>query len=323
MYEKTMYKVKNKDNKLQYRVQDLTKNDNVNESMFNEAKNTNGAKRLECKVIILHREDFETLQHKQESMKQHVEHLTDNIKQQNNEIKRLQDKIDEYERAHKDKEFNIILETRKLEKQHQNELDELKETHEKQLLAIDETHKKQLKQLRSHYKQKLDDINERLFQSLKANDNTRDKLRGEMVQMNETHKDEVITLQNKHHETVEKLQHAHSNELQALREQHTYDIDTLKTALADIKQQHLVEVNEINEKHHVEVDKIRAKFLKILSLEHAQDLSDLNECESVPFYIKPFVKAHLHALDEFKKRKHMNTPQKIVESYELVQHHNE
>lgn len=238
-----MYKIETKDNKLQYRLQDFTKKDNVDESVFVEGVNNKGAKRLECQVFVLHAHEFEALQHKQDSMKAHVETLTDKIKQQNNEIKHLQDKVDEYERGHKDEEFNIVLETRKLEKQH--------------------------------------------------------------------------------HKQLETIQHEHSNELQALRKQHEYDIDQLKQASAQIKQEHLVEVNEINERHHVEVDEMRAKFLKLLANEHAQDLSDLNDCEDVPFYIKPFVKAHMKALDEFKKRKYLNTPQKIVESYELVQHRNE
>ena len=318
-----MYKVETKDNKLQYRLQDFTKNDNVDESVFVEGVNNKGAKRLECQVFVLHAHEFEALQHKQDSMKAHVETLTDKIKQQNNEIKHLQDKVDEYERGHKDEEFNIMLETRKLEKQHQNELDKLRETHEKDLLDIDETHKENLKQMRAHYTAKLDDVNEHLFNSVKANSNARDKLRGEMVAMKQEHKDEVISLQRQHHEELETIQHAHANQIQELRNEYTYDINTLKTALADNKQKHLIEVNEINERHHVEVNEIRSSFLKLLANEHAQDMSDLNDCERVPFYIKPFVKGHLQALDEFKKRKSMNTPAKIVESYELVQHRSE
>lgn len=323
MYEKLMYKVQSRNNKVVYRLQDFTKNDNVDESMFEEAKNNKGAMRLECQVFVLHAHEFEALQHKQDSMKAHVETLTDKIKQQNNEIKHLQDKVDEYERGHKDEEFNIMLETRKLEKQHQNELDKLRETHEKDLLDIDETHKENLKQMRAHYTAKLDDVNEHLFNSVKANNNMRDKYKAEMLNMKEAHKDEVVSLQRQHHEELETIQHAHANQIQELRNEHAYDINTLKTALADNKQKHLIEVNEINERHHVEVNEIRSSFLKLLANEHAQDMSDLNDCEDVPFYIKPFVKAHMKALDEFKKRKYLNTPAKIVESYELVQHRSE
>lgn len=318
-----MYKVETKDNKLQYRLQDFTKNDNVDESVFVEGINNKGAKRLECQVFVLHAHEFEALQHKQDSMKAHVETLTDKIKQQNNEIKHLQDKVDEYERGHKDEEFNIMLETRKLEKQHQNELDKLRETHEKDLLDIDETHKENLKQMRAHYTAKLDDVNEHLFNSVKANGNARDKLWGEMVAMKQEHKDEVINLQKQHHEEVEKLQHAHSNELQTLREQHTYDLDTLKTALADNKQEHLIEVGKLNEKHHDEVDEIRSSFLNLLTLEHSQDIADFNECGELPFYVRPFAKRFMKSFDEFKKRKQMNTPKKIVETYELATSHDE
>jgi len=317
MYEKTMYKVETKDNKLQYRLQDFTKNDNVDESVFVEAKNKRGEMRLECKVIVMHLEEFDTLQHKATAMKEHVETLTAKIKSQQNEIERLQGELDEYERAHKDEEFNIMLETRRLEKEHQDDIDKLKETHKKDLLNIDKAHKENLKQMRAHYTAKLEDANEHLFNSVKANGNARDKLRGEMLHMKQEHKDEVIHLQNEHHKELEKLQHAHSNELQALREQNTYTVDELKQAIADNKQAHLVEVNEINEKHHVEVEDIRTRFAKLLANEHAQDLSDFNECGEPPRVLRLFARGFVESFNEFKKRKELNTPQKIVETYEL------
>lgn len=317
MYEKTMYKVPRKDNKVIFRLQDFTKNDNVDESVFIEGQDNKGNKRLQCQVKVLHVNEYEAIFEELEQANLKVEELNNKIKQQNNEIKRLQSAVDEYEQANKDEEFNILLETRRLEKQHQDDVDELKETHKNQLLAIGETHKENIIKLQAQYNAKLDDSFNELVNEIKENDNERDKIQGDMLAMKETHKQEIITLQNEHHEEVKTIQHEHSNELQALQEKHAYDIDTLKQALADNKQEHLVEIHEIKEKHHDEVDEIRTSFLSLLATEHAKDMSDFNECGELPFYIKPFARGFVKAFNEFKQRKEMNAPQKIVETYKL------
>lgn len=329
MYEKLMYKVESKDNKVVYRVQDFTKNDNVDESVFVEGENSKGAKRLQCQVKVLHVNEYEAIIEKLEQANLKVDELNNNIMQKNVKINKLENEIKENKREHEsqllqiaNKKFKLVDELNnknmKLEKQHQIELDELKETHENELRTIDKTHAETLKKMRSHYTRKLDDANERLLNEVKANDKAGDKLRGEMLDLKETHKQEVITLQSEHHRELETIQHQHADELQDLRKQHAYDIDQLKQAIATIKQEHLTEVNEIERGHNAEVEQIRSSFMKVLASEHAQDLSDLNECEVLPFYVKPFAKAHMKKLDEFKKRKYMNTPQKIVESYTLL-----
>lgn len=317
-----MYKVPSKDNKILYRLQDFTKNDNVDESVFSEGENSKGVKRLQCKVKVLHENEFEAIIEELEQANLKVEDLNNKIMRKNLEIKRLRNEIAKHKRANidetlqlRDEKFNMLQayadKTRSLEKQHQDKLDELTETHLNQVLAIDESHKETLKTMSAQYTRKVEDANERLLNEVKENDKARDKLKGEMSDMRET-------LQNEHHKELEKIQHTHSNELQGLREQHVYDIDQLKQANAKLKQEHLIEVNKIERKHNDEVIKIRGAFLKMLSLEHAQDLSELKECEDVPFYVKPFIKKHMQALDEFKQRKYMNTPQKIIETYELA-----
>ena len=318
MYEKLMYKVESRNNKVIYRLQDFTKNDNVDESVFVEGENSKGAKRLQCQVKVLHVNEYEAIFEELEQANLKVEELNDKIMQKNVEIKRLRSEVAKQKRANigerkqlSDDKFNILQE-------HKEELDELKETHKNELLAIDETHKETLKKMRSHYTRKLDDANERLLNEVKAKDKAGDKLRGEMLDLKETHKQEVIALQSEHHRELETIQHAHADELQDLRKQHAYDIDQLKQSIATIKQEHLTEVNEIERGHNAEVEQIRSSFMKVLASEHAQDLSDLNECEVLPFYVKPFAKAHMKKLDEFKKRKYMNTPQKIIESYTLL-----
>ena len=322
MYEKLMYKVPSRNNKVIYRLQDFTKNDNVNENMFVEGRNTKGDMRLQCQVYVLHTEELETIQHEQDMMKAHVEELNNKIMQKNLEIKRLQKEVAKHKRANIDEKFNILQEheseTRKLENEHREELDKLKETHIKQVHDIDETHKEILKQMRSQYTSKLDKANNDLIHEVKENNKTRDKLKDEMLELKDTHKQEVLTLQKEHHKEVEDIQHAHSNELQQLQKQHTYDIDELKQASAKLKQEHLIEINEIERKHNDEVEQIRKDFMRIMTLEHTKDVSDLNECDDVPFYAKPFIKSHLQALDEFKQRKYNNTPKKIIETYELA-----
>ena len=318
MYEKLMYKVPSKDNKVIYRLQDFTKNDNVEESYFVEGKNSKGDKRLQCQVHVLHTEELERIHHEQDMLKDDIKELNNKIMKKNIEIKRLEREIAEHKRANivediklKDEKYNMLV-------SHQKAVDKLNETHANDLSAIDKTHRKHLENMRSQYNTKVNELNEHLFESVKANGKVRDNLRAEMLAMSEEHKDKLVSLQKEHHEELETLQHEHSNELQTLREQHQYDIDTLKTALADVKQEHLVEVNKINERHHVEVDKMRTDFLKLLTNEHAQDLSDFNECGELPFYVKPFARAFVNAFDEFKKRKETNSPRKIVETYELA-----
>ena len=318
-----MYKVQGRDNKERFRLQDFTKKDNVDIDKFVERRNRNGDKRLECDVIVMHPEELNAIYEERNKAKTDVEELQSKIIQKDIEIKRLEKEVAEHKRLNIDVKEDLQDEKFDILAGHQITLAELNETHEKDLLNINKEHRKQLERMRSHYKQSNDELNDRLFNSVKANNDLRGKYKAEMLAMKDSHKDEVVNLQKQHHEELETIQHEHSNELQALRKQHEYDIDQLKQASAQIKQEHLVEVNEINERHHVEVDEMRAKFLKLLANEHAQDLSDLNDCEDVPFYIRPFVKTHMKALDEFKKRKYLNTPQKIVESYELVQHRNE
>lgn len=323
MYEKTMYKVQGRDNKERFRLQDFTKKDNVDIDKFVERRNRNGDKRLECDVIVMHPEELNAIYEERNKAKTDVEELQSKIIQKDIEIKRLEKEVAKHKRLNIDVKEDLQDEKFDILAGHQITLAELNETHEKDLLNIDKEHRKQLERMRSHYKQSNDELNDRLFNSVKANNDLRGKYEAEMLTMKDSHKDEVVNLQKQHHEELEKLQHEHSNELQTIRDQHTYDIDTLKTAFADNKQEHLIEVGKLNEKHHDEVDEIRSSFLNLLTLEHSQDIADFNECGELPFYVRPFAKRFMKSFDEFKKRKQMNTPKKIVETYELVQHRNE
>lgn len=311
MYNKIMYEVKGNDNKVHFRLQDFTKGDNVNLDMFHEGKDKNGNKRLQCNVFVLHAEEYDTLKSTLARHKADIKELNNKIMQKNVEIKRLEQEVVEYKRAN-------IDEGRKLADKHRDELDTLKEKHANELLAIDKQHRKHIENLTAQFNAKLDDANKHLFDTVKENNKTSADLRAEMLTMKETHKDEVVNLQKQHHNEIEQIQHAHADELQGLRDAHTYDIDTLKETIERGKQEHLVEVSEIQHKHVKDIDDMRAKFLKLLANEHAQDLSDFNECGELPFYVKPFARGFVKAFDEFKKRKEMNTPKVIVDSYEIA-----
>ena len=142
-----MYKVQGRDNKVIFRLQDFTKNDNVDTSLFEEGQNSKGDKRLQCNVFVLHAQEFEALQKKQDAMKEHVEELSNKIMQKNVEINELKNEVAKLKRANtderaqlrdeksklKDEKFDILeehtAEVRNIEKEHQKELKELKETH--------------------------------------------------------------------------------------------------------------------------------------------------------------------------------------------------
>lgn len=323
MYEKLMYKVETKDNKELYRLQDFTKNDKVDISMFEEGQTSQGKTRLQCKVIVMHPEKLDALNKQLEQSNKDIKELNNKIMQKNVEIERLENEVAKLKRANVDERAQLSEDKFDILQEHKQELDKLNETHTNQLLAIDETHRQQLEKISAQYNARLDKANDKLDNEVQANKQASKDLQDEMLTMKETHKQEVISLQSEHHDEVEKLQHAHSNELQALQNKHEYDINELNEAINTMKQEHLVEVNEIETNHIHDIDDMRTKFLKLLANEHAQDLSDFNDCGDLPFYVRPFAKGFLKSFNEFKKRKELNTPQKIVETYELAQRHDE
>ena len=139
-----MYKVQGRDNKVIFRLQDFTKNDNVDITLFEEGENSKGDKRLQCNVFVLHTHEFEALQQDKDAMKDHVKGLNDKIMQKNVEIKELKNEIAKLKRANideraqlrdekiklNDEKFDMLNahtdEVRKLEKQRRDELKQLK-----------------------------------------------------------------------------------------------------------------------------------------------------------------------------------------------------
>ena len=65
-----------------YRIQDFTKNDYVDESRFNESKTRNGNPRLECNVIIMYEDEYDTIIQENTSLKQTLQKLESTIKKE-------------------------------------------------------------------------------------------------------------------------------------------------------------------------------------------------------------------------------------------------
>lgn len=313
MYEKLMYKVQSKNNKVLYRLQDFTLNDNVDEDEFAEGRNSNGAKRLQCQVKVLHMNEFQELERRHSAMKEHVEKLETALLEKNREIEKLKGTVSELQHAQTDKNLQMLEDKFDILVSSRSDVEKLKETHEKELLAIGEASRKDIEMLSSHYVEKVDELNRDMLQTVADNGKRNDILLAEISDL----KSEIIDSEKKHHAELEKLQHVHSAELQSLEKEHLNETDKLKQTVADNNRKHLEEIAELERLHHKQVEHIRLKFLKLLSSEHARDMADLNECDNIPVYVRPFARAHIRSLNEFKKRKYMNTPELLVKSYEL------
>ena len=189
MYEKLMYKVTSQDNKVIYRLQDFTKNDNVNEDKFVEGRNTKGAKRLQCQVMVLHMDEFDALNDE-------VETLRDKIMKKNVEIKRLRDEVGKLKRSNIDKDKEIRKGNSDILVAHEKAVSELNEKHANELLAIDRTHRKEIENIYNDFNKRLDVANERVIATVQVNEDIQSKLRRELSELQQSHFDEVGVLKN-------------------------------------------------------------------------------------------------------------------------------
>ena len=81
---------------------------------------------------------------------------------------------------------------------------------------------------------------------------------------------------------------------------------------------HLQEINEKDKAHSDEVEKIRTYFLKIVTLDNTEDTSSIIEIEkSVPSLFKPFMRKTMKHIEEFKEKKLLKEPEKIIKTHEL------
>lgn len=143
----------------------------------------------------------------------------------------------------------------------------------------------------------------------------------EVMQLNET----ISNMKEDHHKEVSKLHQeksnleiAHSNEMRELEKVHHDEVLQLSEEVSQVKQEHLQEINKKDKAHSERVETIRSYFLKVVTLDNTEDTSEIIEIEkSVPAIFKPFMRKHVKQIEEFKERKLLKEPEKIIKTHEL------
>lgn len=328
MIEKVMYKVKDNN----FRVQDFTKRDNVDESKFIEGTNQRGAPQLQAQVCVLYHDEYEDINQKLASHESEVQHLKAMIEERESEIiklkKQVKEKssanIDEVNQLKQDKSTmkedfdkqvqHLHQEMTKLEKSHLEDIDKLKETHTNQLLAIHEKHNKEIERMQTQFNAKLDEINDKLLCEVQGNKETNNKLRDEITTLRNDYQKEIDTL----HQEKSNLEMTHANETLELTKAHQSEVMQLSEDISQLKQEHLKEINDKDKLHNDNVEQIRTSFLKLVTLDHSEDMSELSEIKkSVPSLLKPFMRKHIKQIEDMQERKQANKPEKIIKTYEL------
>ena len=254
-----MYKVESQSNKLLYRLQDFTKSDNVDESVFFEAKNSKGSMRLQCNVKVLHDNEYDAIIEEVEQANLKIEHLNAMLNKKNNEIKRLEGEIDKLKRDNKDEN----------EKQHQIDIKLLKETHEKQLLDIDKKQQMHVEKITAQYKTSVDELNDKLLSEIQANKQSSDKLKDEMLDITKQHVQEVEQL----HEAISTLKQEHLKEINKLEKDYFDKREEIRTSflnlITNFNSQDITQINEIQ--------KAMPFPLTLFARKAMQNLEDLKE----------------------------------------------
>ena len=330
MFQKVMYKVKNKDNV--FRIRDFTSSDNVDISRFVEGTNKKGETQLQAQIVVLYPDEYHDIITIKDSHESEVQHLKAMISERESQIMKLKKENKEKVQVNSDevmqlKEdiFNITQEHDKevsklhqeisrLEKSHLEELEDLKEKHSNQLLAIDETHQKEIEKLNEQYIAKLDEVNDKLLSEVQGNKQASDNLRDEMLTITQDHKKEIDKL----HQEKSNIEKTHANETLELTKAHQDEVTQLNEDISSLKQAHLEDLREIDKVHSDEVEKIRNTFLRLVSLETTEDLSEIEDIEkSVPAILKPFMRKHIKQVEDLKQRKLNKSPEKTIKTYEL------
>lgn len=180
-----------------------------------------------------------------------------------------------------------------------------------------ETLKNEVNDLQSKINDKETQINElekQIKESKRANIDEVIQLKENISNMKEDHQKEVSHL----HQENTNLEKLHANEKLELEKIHHDEVLQLNEEKSQLIQDHLKEINEKDKVHSDEVETIRTSFLNLLTNVNAQDISEIKEIKSdVPSIFKPFMRKTMKKLDELEERKQINTPEKIVKTYEL------
>ena len=285
MFEKVMYKVKQNT----FRIRDFTSGDKVDESKFIKGTNQRGNTQLQTKVCILYKDEYTALNQRIQSINNEVQEYERIIKNKDNQIKELNDKLAEKNQVNTNEviqltkeKYNLNQEISNIEKAHLQELEKIKQTHRNQINDIHEKHTKEMESLQKEYTSKIDGLNNKLLDEVKANDKASNDLKKEILDMTKAHQKEI-------------------NQLQEY--------------ISQIKEDNLKEINKKDKAHNDEITKIKNTFLKLRINDNNEDIRDLLDIEDIPFYIKPFVKKQSEIIAKIKKRKELNINDKTINGY--------
>ena len=310
MFKKVMYKVKRKDNKELYRIRDFTSGDKVDKSKFEEVINNKGEKQLQAKVHVLYQDEYASLNQDIAPLKEELDQLQSIINDKDSQIKALKKQINEKEHIDNDevkqlKEDNFNI---------KHEFEQLKKTHANQILEIYNKHNKETNKLKEQYDTKLDELNDKLLSEVQANNQASDKLKDKITLLHQ----EKSKIEKDYIEDLKTLESEHANEKIELTKAHQDEVTNLKEDISQIKQDHLKEINDNDKSHNDRHEKMRSYFLKVVTLDNKEDVSEIVEIEkSIPSLLKPFMRKHIKQVEDMKERKILKEPEKIIKTYEL------
>lgn len=202
-----MSKVTSKKDKEVYRISDFTSGDEVDENKFVEGISQRGKKRLETKVCVLYKDEYEDIIEEIDTLKDEVQHLKHTLEDKENKIKGLEKQIKENTHANRDEiiklkdnhhrqiyrlqqEKSDIAQARlTLEKTQMRKLKDLEKVNEDKIKTLINKHNDEVSKLKDE-KNKLDAY---YLKEMRAQDNAhndeREKIR--------THFLKTVTLANK------------------------------------------------------------------------------------------------------------------------------
>lgn len=212
-----MSKVTSKKDKEVYRISDFTSGDKVDESKFVEGISQRGKKRLETKVCVLYKDEYEHIIEEIDSLKDEVQHLKHDLNDKENEIKGLEKQIKENTHANIDEiiklkdnhhrqidrlkqEKSDIAQTRlTLEKTQMRKLKDLEKTHANKILTLTNKHNDEI----SQFKDDISDLKQYYLEEMRKKDNAhndeREKIRTYFLKVvtkaNKNDVDEIIELE--------------------------------------------------------------------------------------------------------------------------------
>lgn len=216
----------------------IKKSENVDESKFTDNK---------CQVIVMFKEDYDSLiQHQEDKQKQ--------IMTLNQRIIQLEDEIAQKSSVNKSSIGELYEKLDEMKKQKTN----LEKKHEDDLSAIHSDHKKELEAIQDKYNAKIDELNNEL--SAKG---------GEIQDLKLKYEREISDLK-------QSLLEKHNDEKSAIHSETQKVINSLKDEKSDLLQRQADEIQKLQKSHHHEVSDITSEKQKIID-DLKREVSDLKD----------------------------------------------